>query len=235
MEEQSEQQEAQPKEQQKKERQNPYVIPLAIVLAGVLIAGAIFFRQPTEPIQGNTETQSGEVSVELEGWASLGDPDAPVVMVEYADFACPFCTRFSQETLPLIKRDYIDEGKVFYVYKDFISVGGDRAAEAAHCAGEQDKYWEYHDLLFERSSEDRQQWSDSQVHEGYAQELGLDSGALVGCFEDRRFQDKVSESHNEARQNAARGTPYFLVNNRPVSGAQPYSTFQRIINSALEE
>lgn len=229
--------------------QNPYLVPGAIVIAGFFVAVALFFggggsNQPAQlagtgaaPGAAPHEQQVApeDVSIDLEGWPSLGDPDAPVVMVEYSDFSCSFCTRFAQETLSSIKSEYINEGLVRFVYKDFVVVGGDKAAEAAHCAGEQgeDAQWAYHDLLFENNATDKSNWSSASVHRGYAQELGLDANALVNCFESGKYSDKVAESTREAGQNGGRGTPYFLINDTPVSGAQPFSAFQAAIDSLL--
>lgn len=219
------------------------MIPGAILLAGVLIGGAVVFSQggspgtasPTEAVQPPTaaEEVTGDINIEFAGFPSIGDPDAPVTIVEYSDYACPFCQRFWSDTLPLIKENYVDTGQVRFVYKDFTVVGGDRIAEAAHCAGEQDAYWEFHDLAFERHSQDRGQWGNSDVHRGYAQELGLDANALVECFEERRYQQRVAESTREAAANGGRGTPYFLVNDQSISGAQPFQAFQAAIDAQL--
>lgn len=232
--------------EEKTQKQNPYLIPGAIVLAGIIIAGAVFFNQNkgifdetsnrSEAGAGtsvNEEPALSDIKVDFEGWPSIGKEDAPIVMVEYSDFACLFCKRFFDETEPLIKRDYIDTGKVRFVYKDFIVVGGDRAAEAAHCAQEQGKFWEYQALLFSRQAQDKANWADGKVHAGYAKELGLDEAALVQCFESRRYQEKVISSTQEAAQNGGQGTPYFLINGVPLFGAQPYSSFQQVIDSLL--
>jgi protein-disulfide isomerase len=229
-------------EEQKDTKQNTYLVPVAIIAAGALIAGAVFFTRnyespSREMAPGNPAAQEEirpeNVSIELDGWPSLGDQNAPVVMVEYSDFACPFCARFAQDTLPSIKRYFVDTGKVRFVYKDFVVVGGDRAAEAAHCAAEQGKFWEYHDLLFANYAQDRERWSDVQVHRGYAERLGMDANLLAECFTERRHQEKVERSTQEAAQNGGQGTPYFLINGRPISGAQPFSVFQSVINLAL--
>lgn len=225
------------------QKRNPYLVPLSIVIAGIIIAGAVFWTQKQSSSPSASESSlfpeeelvSGDINIDFEGWASMGNPEASVVMVEYSDFACPFCTRFWQETLPLIKRDYVDTGKVRFVYKDFPVVGGDRAAEASHCAQEQGKYWEYHDLLFSRHSQDRAQWSSSSVHRAYAGQLGLDEDSFVECFESRRYQEKVVRSGQEALANGGQGTPYFIINNIPLFGAQPYSSFQEVIEVLLAE
>lgn len=224
-----------------------YIIPISIMVAGVMVSAAVYFgMQNDESVpsqQASTTTtpqddqgdQEIDAEISTEGWPSMGDPGAPVTMVEYSDFACSFCGRFFSETMGQIKEEYIDTGKVRFVYKDFAVIGGDRAAEAAHCAHEQDAFWEYHDLLFERQAHDRNLWSSSDTHREYARQLGLDQDALVSCFEERKYQSKVAESIQEAQSNGGRGTPYFIINGRPVSGAQPYSAFSSIIELALEE
>jgi protein-disulfide isomerase len=230
-----------------KSTKNPYLIPGAIVVAGIIIAGAVFLSQsqiftksfqlpaPEPSLTAQEESLPGEINIDFEGWPVMGNPEAKVTMVEYSDFACPFCARFWQETLPAIKKDYVDTGRVRFVYKDFIVVGGDRAAEAAHCAQEQGKFWEYHDLLFSRQTSDRASWGDSQVHRGYAKELGLDATALIECFDSRRYREKVVNSTQEAIQNGGQGTPYFLINEVPIFGAEAYSKFQQVIDSLLAE
>lgn len=234
--------------EQQSKNSNNYLIPISIIIAALLVAGAFLLSKnssfsqfkpsklKTTKEEVTKEEQKPEnIEIDFEGWPTIGDPTAPVVMVEYSDFACPFCGRFWRETLPSIKRDYIDKGKVRLVYKDFTVVGGERAAEAAHCAQEQGKFWEYHDLLFERQAEDRDNWSDPNIHRAYAKELGLDENALVSCFESRRYQEKVAASTQEAMKNGGQGTPYFFINGKPVFGAQPYSAFQTVIDLALNE
>lgn len=226
-----------------------YLLPISIIVAALLIASAFFvsknssfsqfksaqFSTAKDQVKKSGQAAPQEFNIDIEGWPAIGDPKAKVVMVEYSDFACPFCTRFWQETLPLIKKDYIDNGKVRFVYKDFVVVGGDRAAEAAHCAQEQGKFWEYHDKLFSRNAQDRSQWADPEIHRAYAKELGLDEEALLKCFGDRRYEEMVTLSTQEATQNGGQGTPYFFINGKSVFGAQPYSAFQQIIDSLLAQ
>ena len=186
-----------------------------------------------EVIENDEEISMDQI--ELEGYPSLGDPEAPVVMVEYSDYACPFCGRFFEDTLSDIKENYIDTGQVRFVYKDLVVVGGDKAAEAAHCAGEQDSFWEYHDLLFQNLEEDREDWSNSEVHAGYADQLGLNSQDLVSCFEEGRYAQRVQNSTQEAVGLGITGTPGFVINGEVVRGAQPYEVFEEVIQRKLNE
>jgi len=224
-------------------QQNNNFLGFAIILAGAMVTGAIIFtsgESATAPTAATTNQPGAEepapidVSVDTDGFASLGDPEAPILLVEYSDYACPFCKRFNDETKPQIVQKYVDEGIVRFVRKDFIAVGGDRAAEAAHCAGDQGAYWEYNNILMENQTADRGNWADAAVHRGYAATLGLDADALIACFEDRTHQAKVTASTQEGAENGASGTPYFVVNDIPVSGAQPFSVFEQAIQFALE-
>jgi protein-disulfide isomerase len=237
---------------------NIFIIAGAIILAGIFVAGAIiytklppeernknnfisnqnnpqFFVEEKNNETNNNEPKLKDIKIDLNGWFSLGSENAKVLIVEYADYACPYCGKFWEETFPQIKKNYIDTGKVRFVYKDLIVVGGEKAAEAAHCAGEQGKYWEYHDLLFSRQMRDRSKWGDSEVHRQYAKELGLNEDQLVKCFESGKYQNKVNESSNEGASNGGQGTPYFLVNNTPIFGAYPYSEFEKVIEAALNK
>lgn len=108
------------------------------------------FVQAIEAALAGGNDESIPVSVDTDGWPTLGDADAPVLVVEYSDYACPFCKRAAEQTKPQIVSEYVDAGIVQFVRKDFIAVGGNKAAEAAHCAGDQGAYWEYHDILVAR-------------------------------------------------------------------------------------
>lgn len=172
-----------------------------------------------------TTTQPGQP---LEGARSVGDENAPVVIVEYSDFTCPFCKRFYDDTYGLIKQNFIDQGLVRFVYKDFPVVGGQRAAEAGWCAHEQDRFFDYKDRIFQTPT----QVSDSNLI-AWAGELGLNVGQFEECLTTGRYQSNVAAERQEAINNGVRGTPGFLINGQLVSGAQPYNVFEQAINAAL--
>lgn len=222
---------------------NTYLIAGAIVIAGAMISGAVLFTNNSEiesdslkgqVVDSSTETEKENKNVDsrnidIEGWPTQGDPDAPVVLVEYSDYACPFCKKLSDEAMSEIQANYVENGQVLRVFKDLAVVGGNLAAEAAHCAAEQDAYWEYHNILFENQTEDRGQWSDPEIHLKYAEELSLNSDDLVECFQERRYQEKVLKSTREAQSLGGRGSPFVIINEQPVSGAQPYQVFDMAI------
>ncbi len=125
------------------------------LINGATLSGA----QPFSVFQESIELALSENNhsfrdeITIDGFPTMGDPNAPVLIVEYSDFACPFCGRFHNGSKREIVSEYVDTGKVLFVRKDFITVGGNSAAEAAHCAGDQGAYWEYADLLYTNQSQ----------------------------------------------------------------------------------
>ncbi len=187
-----------------------------------------------------TPEPTPDLDFEPETVAVLGDPDAPVTMVEFSDYQCPFCLRYFQETLPDLKKNYVDTGKVRYVFKDFpiaqIHPQAAKAAEAARCAGEQEGYWEMHDRLFQGQQAEWQNNPDAvNVFKSYAKELDLDTAAFDACLDSGKYADAVAANLDEGIRAGVTGTPAFFINGEPVSGAQPYAVFEQIINSQLQE
>jgi protein-disulfide isomerase len=169
---------------------------------------------------------------------SKGDPDAPVVVVEYSDYQCPFCQRHFAEVLPQIQ-PYIDDGTVLYVFKDFpltsIHPQAPKAAEAARCAGDQEAYWPMHDLLFQN----QQQWSGQatavDIFKGYAGQLGLDQATFDQCLDSGQHAAAVEANLQEGLGYGVRGTPAFFINRTLLPGAYPIEAFQQLIQEALAQ
>jgi len=172
---------------------------------------------------------------------TLGRPDAPVTLVEFSDYQCPFCQRFFLATLPALKRDYIDTGKVRYVFRDYpldqIHPQARKAAEAAHCAGDQGKYWEMHDLLFRN----QKALAVPQLGE-HARSLGLQVPAFDACLVSGKYAERVSKGLEDGLAAGIQGTPGFVVGKTEpgpsvegatVRGAQPADVFRRLIDQLL--
>ncbi len=173
--------------------------------------------------------------------AFRGNNAAPVAVVEYADFECPYCGQYEHDIYPQISKDYIQSGKVKYFYRDLPlpmhphAIG---AARAAHCAGEQGKYWEMHDSLFAKQNAIRE--ADMP---GRAQELGLDAAKFSECLSSNRYIDDISKSAAEAQKMGIGGTPTFFVGNvdpngdvtnlKMIIGTRPYDAFKSVIDDAL--
>jgi protein-disulfide isomerase len=168
---------------------------------------------------------------------AMGDADAPVVIVEYTDFQCPFCSRHHLQTLPQIISDYVESGLVLYVFKDFpltsIHPQAVVAAEAARCAADQEQYLPMHDMLFERQTEWGGMENAVEIFTGYADEIGLDTEAFAACMESHRFQEAVMADLEEGSRFGVGGTPAFFLNGLPLSGAQPFTVFEQAISQLL--
>jgi len=203
------------------------------------------------PIQTQQSTQSSLstnspslISISLDDDPVKGNPDAPITIVEFSDFQCPFCAKFHSTTFPQLEANYIDSGKVKFVYRDFpiqsIHPNAVPAAFAAECADEQGMFWEYHDLVFEN----QKKWQGLSgpimvdTFEQYAMELGLNTSDFNTCFESGKYADEVTKDLQDGASYGITGTPGFFVGNDELGyvkiiGAQPYPVFERLIESQI--
>ncbi len=184
---------------------------------------------PTEP----SPAEPGRVDVSADDDPTKGLDTAKVTMIEFSDFQCPFCGRFYTQTLPQIEKDYIETGKVKYVFRDFplsFHQNAQKSAEAAECADEQGKFWDYHDRLFEN-----QESLDTDSLKKYADELGLDTEKFNDCLDSGKYTEEVQKDFKDGQQAGVRGTPAFFINGILVSGAQPFENFKQVIDAELAE
>ena len=172
------------------------------------------------------------VEVQIEGRPYRGPDDAPVTLLEFTDYECPFCAGHFRQTYPSLLSEY--EGKLKYVIRNFplssIHPQAQRAAEAAECAEEQGRFWEYHDLLFQRSPA-----LAIENLTAYAAEVGLDTGRFEDCLESGRKTDVVAEDFEDGLSYGISGTPTFFINGRRVVGALSMDEFESYIDAALDE
>ncbi|MFQ5398370.1 MAG: thioredoxin domain-containing protein [Anaerolineae bacterium] len=191
------------------------------------------------PAQEPEPTPPSVAEVPIDGAYSIGDPNAPVVFVEFTDFQCPFCGRHFQQTFPLIKENFVDTGLVRYVFKDFpltnIHPQATPAAEAARCAGDQGAYLEMHDALFSHQNEWQGRRNAADLFALYAADLGLDLDLFNACLNDHRHEAAVMADFNEGVSLGVRGTPAFFLNGQLLAGAQPYAVFEQALNNLLQE
>ena len=189
---------------------------------------------------------------------TLGDPNAPITIEEFADFQCPFCERFHNETEPLLKQYYIETGKVHFVFRsmgNFVSDNIARgrgtpattesrdAAMAAYCAGDQDRFWDMQAHIFANVlGEDVGSFSDRRLKE-IADAAGLDMQQFNSCYDSGKYEDRVRQDFEDGQAAGVNGTPGFLVTytvngetrSRLIEGAQPFSTFQQELEAILNE
>jgi protein-disulfide isomerase len=182
-------------------------------------------------------TPTATPGLDPEPHAVLGAPDAPITIYEFSDYGCPACRQYALRTFPTIRTEYIDTGKVRYIFKDYpvVSQHGGLAAQAAECAGEQGFYWEMHDQLFANP----QEWDVSPeaaraAFYDYAQAYEMDADALVACVDEGRYQADVDRDVEEALEIGWFGTPTFFINRKMLSGAMPPEVFRDVIDRELE-
>jgi protein-disulfide isomerase len=171
------------------------------------------------------------VAVSADDDPVLGDADAPIEIIEFSDFECPFCSRFYTQTMPQIVSEYIDTGKAKLVFRDFplsFHANAQKAHEAAECAKDQDKYWEMHDTIFEN-----QQAISVADLKGHAADLGLDSEAFDSCLDSGEKAAEVAKDLADGQAAGASGTPTFFINGVKLVGAQPFSAFKQTIDAQL--
>ena len=187
---------------------------------------------PPNPTPQAPSEQGDVKNLDLSNNYFKGDEDAKVVIVEFSDFQCPYCGRFYEQTLSQIDDNYVKTGKVKFYYADFpldsIHPNARPAANAARCAGEQDKFWEYHDKVFEN-----QETLSNDNFKKWAQELGLDTSKFNDCFDSKKYDGEVNKDLQEGSSNGIQGTPGFIINDKILSGAQPFSAFQQVIEAEL--
>ena len=164
-----------------------------------------------------------------------GSDKAPVTLIEFSDFQCSFCRKFWQTTLPLIEKKYIETGKVKFVYRHFAILGkpSTAAAQAAECAGEQGKFWPYHDKLF-ASAGSPFAFTQEKLR-GYARELGLEDKSFNQCLDSGKYFKKVDGETAIAGFLGAGGTPTFFLNGQLIAGAQPFEVFEAAIEKKLKK
>ncbi len=185
------------------------------------------------------QREEGPVEVSADDDPALGPEDAPVVIIEFSDFQCPFCKRFHASTLPQIIEEYVKPGKVRFVYRDFpltrIHPNAGLAALAAECADEQGRFWPYHDRLFERQDEWGPSPNAQALFERYAEELGLNVEQFSACLSEQRYAEEVIKDLQDGVKYGVRGTPAFFINGRKLEGAHPFERFKALIDAALEQ
>jgi protein-disulfide isomerase len=178
----------------------------------------------------------------------LGDADAPVTIVEFSDYQCPYCRRFAQDTLPQLRENEITDGTVRFVYKDFplrqYHPKAEPMARAATCAGDQDSYWTLHDKLFDAQqniSGPRTARFDADKIPQWASEVGLDMDRFTQCYNSSQYKVDVEDDFQQGRAMDVSSTPTFIVyrtgsdTGTTVVGSHPYSKFQDVINATLND
>jgi protein-disulfide isomerase len=224
---------------------NYAVIAVVFLIVGVVI-GAVSFSRSTTVDKDLIQEAVSELMIDaglirpvpvMETLADddpyLGEEDAPIIIVEFSAYACPFCGRHYQETFQPLLENYGDY--IRYVYRDYPVINQSlsvAAALAANCANEQGAFWDYHDLLFLHQSDLQR---GTAFYMETAEALDLDTIEFSLCYESQRFIDEISNDYNDGSEMQLTGTPAFFINGEYISGAQPYDVFEEVILRKLEE
>ena len=223
------------------EQNNKFLIPVAVAFAGIVIAIAVIYSaQNPSPNAGKSNEKTAALAA-LPAASSddfvLGDQNAPVTIIEYGDFQCPFCGSFFKDTESILREKYIKTGKVKYIYRDFVFLGEESlwASNAARCAGEQGKFWQYHDYLYgNQSGENQGAFSKSNL-KGFAAALGLDKEKFNSCLDSDKYTTAIQKETKEGGEAGVSGTPASFINGPLYDGALPSATFTQTIDNELNK
>lgn len=224
-------------------RSHFYAVLTVLAFAAGVLLGYVVWGIDSTPSQNSQTTgqaslveapateapQFTRYDVASEGYPAIGPSDAPITIIEFSDYQCPYCRRWYQEVYEPLLAAY--PGKIKLVYRNLplTSIHPDAfaAAEAAMCAGDQDAYWQFHDKLFTGDT------LGSQIYTRYAQELSLNVDSFETCMKDGKYKAAIEADSDFAVNLGVRSTPTFFINGLAIVGAQPLSVFQQVIDKEL--
>ena len=206
---------------------------LAIPISVGLLAGLFLAFFPNSDDNSKTLTESKLIQ---NGSPIIGNPSASITILEWGDYQCTYCYKFHTNTLDIIKRDFIDTGKVKLVFKDFPLNGPDSilAAEAAYCAEDQGKYWQYHDELYKNWGGERTGWVNHESLDRFATTVNLDLDKFNTCLDNHKYSERVNQMYEFGKKIGIDATPSFLVFNNEkiikITGNQPLEVFLKTLD-----
>jgi protein-disulfide isomerase len=206
---------------------------LAIVGGLAVLVAAFIIYQNTRPVGAIVSITP--VAVPSPNGREMGDPNAPVVMDIYSDFQCPYCAVFAGDAKPQIVEKYVTTGKVRLIYRNFVIIGPEslEAARASMCAAEQERFWDYHDMLFaNHTGENVGDYAERRLI-AFADALGLDQGRFRACLSSGKYDDQISEDKALGQALGISSTPSFGINGQLFKGALPFSEFEKVIEAEL--
>lgn len=231
-----------------------YHIIIPVVIVSIIVSAYLFYQQGSPAVlstqdsstispQNNSSVppqNNSDVSEQAlinNGSPILGDPNAKITIVEWGDYQCTYCHLFHQDTKDQLIQEYVDTGKVNFVFRDFPLNGPDSvfAAEAAYCAGDQGKYWQYHDELYNNWGGERTGWVTQKSLDTFATDTGLDLVQFDQCLDGNKYESKVLDNQRFGQEIGIDATPSFIIINNNTAtklvGAQPYSVFKQVLDN----
>ena len=198
--------------------------------------------EPTPKIE---QVESAKITMDTflsNGSPILGDPNAPITLIEFGDYQCHYCNVFFQTIEDDIIKNYVKTGKVKMIFKDYNIIGPDsiNASHGAHCANEQGLFWEYHDTLYSNWTGENNGWASPRNLTIFAEKVNADMDKWTQCMNEKSHSITINESNNDARALELTGTPAFFVINSEgkvskLFGAQPFEVFKKIFDKQLED
>ncbi len=244
-----------------KDDQKSWLLPASILTAAVIIAVSVIYSTGLKNYDGqkiNSEgsakdTKSNQEIQKVSISSSdvvLGNPDAPVTIIEFGDYQCPFCAKFFKEVQGKITDNYIKTGKAKMVYKELAFLGSESeaAALAAGCAREQGKFWQFHDAIFETEwneiekvmtgilkSNENNGNLNRKFFEKTAADLKMDTSSFLQCFDSKKYKNEITDNYNEAKKlmNGKISTPTLFINGRMIQGS--YNDIAQLIDAFLKK
>lgn len=195
--------------------------------------------QAEAPAAGDTAAQRDQIMADFIAQTVhfMGDDNAPITIIEFSDFQCPYCGLFAKNTQQALIDQYVSTGKVRFGYSHFAFLGQESldAASASECAGDQNKFWEYHDALFASQNGENQGAFKQENLIALASQLKLDKESFTTCLTSGKYLSRIQSQTQFAGSNGLSSTPSFLVNGYLIKGAQEISAFKQVIDSLLKE
>jgi|SRR5579872_1075119 len=208
-----------------------YYIAIPVIIAIITVSAYLFY-----PHQNSSTSLTIQSLIE-NGSPMLGDPSAKITIVEWGDYQCTYCHLFHENTKDQIIQEYVNTGKVNFIFRDFPLNGPDSvlAAEASYCAGDQNKYWQYHDELYNNWGGERTGWVNQKSLDKFATDVGLDQNQFDKCMSDKKYENKVLDNQKFGQEIGIEATPSFIIldNNKAtkIEGAQSFSVFQQVLDN----
>src|ERR1035437_7984573 len=211
-----------------------YMMSVSILISALLISGTIFYvlksgglavgvqapsAQPAQ-VAGAAAQQAQNITLSS-NTPFIGSASSKVTVIEYADYRCPFCERWYTSVMSSLKSKYIDTGKIKFMYQDFAFLGPDSntAAEASHCAADQNQFWQYHDYLFTHQGDESGTWASAANQKIFAQTLGLNTTQFNSCLDSGKYKQEVLDETAAGKKYGVSGTPTVFINGVAIVGA----------------
>lgn len=233
-----------------------WLLPASILTAALLIAGSVIYSTGIKNIQPSQQEAKVNEGPQLiapkinSNDVVLGKDNAPVTIIEFGDFQCPFCAKFYKETGILIQKNYIDTGKVKIVFKTLAILGNEsiNSSLAVLCAKDQNKFWEFHDAIYNVEYAELEKYLAGQgpnsenngnlnrdLFKKIATDLKMNANDFLSCYDSKKYQKVLNDNLQEAQSSMdSVSTPTVFINGKLVKGAQPYAVFSSVIDSFLK-